>query len=175
MTHTTLIDEARSKLIVALDVPDIISAKKVIDKLGDSVVFYKIGMELIYHGGLDLARELKKQGKKVFIDAKLHDIPRTVLAAARNIETYEPDLLTLHCSSSTYQALQQYRDEGDKSNMKWCFVTMLTSEDDSDLLKKQIRRTAKFHVKGISGRSNKTRCRWYCRLSTRSKNFKKPQ
>ena len=152
MTHATLIDEARGKLIVALDVPDVVSAKKMIDKLGDSVVFYKIGMELIYHGGLDLAKELKEQGKKVFIDAKLHDIPRTVKAAARNIETYGADLLTLHCNSSAYQAFQEYRKEQKhvKSNMKWCFVTMLTSEDDSDLEKMKIRRTAKFHVEKLA-------------------------
>ncbi|MCH9852246.1 MAG: orotidine-5'-phosphate decarboxylase [Alphaproteobacteria bacterium] len=150
MTHATLIDEARGKLIVALDVPNIDLANEMIDKLGDSVVFYKIGMELIYHGGLDLAKKLKEQGKKVFIDAKLHDIPRTVLAAARNIEKYEADLLTLHCNSSAYRAFEQYRAESGKSNMKWCFVTVLTSEDDRDLGKMKIRRTAKFHVKELA-------------------------
>ncbi len=150
MKHATLIDEARSKLIVALDVPNVEEAQKVIDGLGDSVVFYKIGMELIYHGGLDLAKELKKQGKKVFIDAKLHDIPRTVLAAARNIAKYEADLLTLHCNSSAYRAFEQYRAEGGNSNMKWCFVTILTSEDDRDIKRINISGTVKSNVKKLA-------------------------
>ena len=120
---------AREKLIVALDVADCEQAEKLVKELGDEVSFYKIGMELIYHDGLELARILKKQGKKIFIDAKLHDIPRTVLSAARNIAQYKADILTVHCNASCLEAFKIYQDELEKqNNMKWCFVTILTSE-----------------------------------------------
>ncbi len=142
--------EARDKLIVALDVPSVKEACAVVESLGDTVTFYKIGAELIYHGGLDLAKKLKKDGKKIFIDAKLHDIPRTVLAAARNIETYQADILTLHCNSSNYEALKQYRQENENSQMQWCFVTVLTSENDVDFKKLKIRRSVDFHVKKLA-------------------------
>ncbi len=146
-----MMEIARDKLIVALDVPDVEKAKKIIDILGDSVTFYKIGMELIYHGGLELAEKLKKDNKKVFIDAKLHDIPRTVLAAARNIAKHKADFLTLHCNSSNYKALQEYRkSENNEHEMKWCFVTVLTSEDDSDLKRSGITRNVSDHVKELA-------------------------
>jgi len=70
--------DARDRLIVALDVETIEAARALVATLGDAVSFYKIGMELAYGGGLELARELKDAGKRVFIDLKLHDIGATV-------------------------------------------------------------------------------------------------
>jgi hypothetical protein len=65
---------ARDRLIVALDVDSVETARALVARLGDSVSFYKIGMELAYGGGLPLVEELKAGGKKVFVDLKLHDI-----------------------------------------------------------------------------------------------------
>ena len=76
----SLIDP-RDRLIVALDLPSVSAAEAMVARLGDAVSFYKIGMELTYGGGLGLARELAKSGKKIFLDLKLHDIPNTVAAA----------------------------------------------------------------------------------------------
>ena len=70
---------ARDRLIVALDAANVAEAERWVESLGDSVTFYKVGMELIYGGGgLGLAERLIAAGKKVFIDLKLHDIPNTV-------------------------------------------------------------------------------------------------
>ncbi|MFY9832559.1 MAG: orotidine 5'-phosphate decarboxylase / HUMPS family protein, partial [Methylocystis sp.] len=70
--------KARDRLIVALDVESVEAARALISKLGDSVSFYKIGLELAYAGGLGLASELKQADKRVFLDLKLHDIGATV-------------------------------------------------------------------------------------------------
>ncbi|MEP5517927.1 MAG: orotidine 5'-phosphate decarboxylase / HUMPS family protein, partial [Bauldia litoralis] len=76
---------ARDRLIVALDVPDVDAAEALVTGLGDSVTFYKVGMQLIYAGGVDFARNLAVAGKKVFLDAKLLDIDNTVAHAVESI------------------------------------------------------------------------------------------
>ena len=68
----------KDKLIVALDFHTKEDALALVDKLGDSVVFYKVGMELFYRVGSSIIEELKKRNKKIFLDLKLHDIPNTV-------------------------------------------------------------------------------------------------
>ena len=75
----------RDRLIVALDVESVDAARALVATLGDAVSFYKIGMELAYAGGLALAAELKRGGKRVFLDLKLHDIGATVERATRQI------------------------------------------------------------------------------------------
>src|SRR5687768_2520840 len=86
----------RDRLIVALDLPSLAEAEAMVARLGDSVSFYKIGMELTYAGGLSLAERLVADGKKVFIDLKLHDIPNTVERAARQIAKLGASFLTVH-------------------------------------------------------------------------------
>ena len=66
------------KLIVALDVPSYDTARDLVDELGDTVSFYKVGLELLFAGGLDLVSELKVEGKRVFLDMKFLDIGNTV-------------------------------------------------------------------------------------------------
>ena len=72
------INDIRDRLIVALDVPTIWDAYRIVSTLGDGASFYKIGYRLAFAGGLDLARQLVTEGKKVFLDLKLHDIGNTV-------------------------------------------------------------------------------------------------
>jgi orotidine-5'-phosphate decarboxylase len=74
----------KDRLIVALDLPGVAEAEAMIARLGDSVSFYKIGYQLAYAGGLPLAAQLAKSGKKVFLDLKMHDIGNTV---ARGVES----------------------------------------------------------------------------------------
>ena len=69
---------ARDRLIVGLDVPTIAEAEKVVRTLGSTALFYKIGYQLVFAGGLEFARDLAKDGKKVFLDMKLLDIDNTV-------------------------------------------------------------------------------------------------
>lgn len=120
--------EARDRLIVALDVETVEAARALVATLGDAVSFYKIGMELAYGGGLDLARELKDAGKRVFIDLKLHDIGATVERATRQIARMNMDFLTVHAYPQTMAAARAGAGE-----LKLLAVTVMTSYDDADL------------------------------------------
>jgi orotidine-5'-phosphate decarboxylase len=120
----------RDRLIVALDLPDVASAEAMIGRLGDSVTFYKIGYQLGYAGGLPLARKLADQGKKVFIDLKLHDIGNTVARGVESIAALGATFLTVHAYPQTMKAAVEARAG---SNLKILAVTVLTSYDDGDL------------------------------------------
>ena len=87
---------ARDRLIVALDLPSTEAARGMISKLGDAVSFYKIGYQLGFAGGLEFARELIGQGKQVFVDLKLHDIPTTVAAATEACRDVGAAYLSVH-------------------------------------------------------------------------------
>ena len=87
---------ARDRLIVALDVPTVGDARALVARLGSAVTFYKIGLELVMSGGLDLARELVQAGKHVFLDMKLLDIENTVERATRNAAATGATFLTVH-------------------------------------------------------------------------------
>ena len=87
---------ARDRLIVALDVPTIEQARGLVATFGDAVGFYKIGLELAMRGGLDLARELACNQRRVFLDMKLLDIENTVERATRNIAETGATFLTVH-------------------------------------------------------------------------------
>ncbi len=120
----------KEKLIVALDIPDLAAAKKLVDDIGDEVIFYKIGLELMMSGGyFELVKWLKNKGKKVFADLKLYDISETVGRAVKNLAQYEIDLLTVHTASRGImeQAAQN------KGKMQVIGVTVLTNLDQKDL------------------------------------------
>ena len=124
------LDDARDRMIVALDVADTQKATALVSQLGDSVSFYKIGMELVYGGGLDFARDLAASGKKVFLDLKLHDIPNTVKKAAAQVSRLGMTYLTVHAFPQTMKAAL----EGTQgTGTKILGVTVMTSYDDSDL------------------------------------------
>jgi orotidine-5'-phosphate decarboxylase len=121
----------RDRLIVALDVPSVAEAEALVKRLGDSVAFYKIGMELIYGGGgLSLAQELIASGKRVFIDLKLHDIPNTVERATARIAGLGASFLTVHAYPQTLRAAKA---GAAGSGLALLGVTVLTSADDNDL------------------------------------------
>jgi orotidine-5'-phosphate decarboxylase len=121
----------RDRLIVALDLPDAAAAEKMVAGLGETVSFYKIGMELIYGGdGLALARQLIAAGKRVFIDLKLHDIPNTVERATGQIARLGATFLTVHGYPQTMRAAKA---GAAGSGLNILGVTVLTSSDDADL------------------------------------------
>ena len=125
--HTT----SKDKLIVALDLPSTDAARELVDTLGDSVSFYKVGLELLFSGGLDLARDLKRQNKRVFLDMKLLDIGNTVERAVATAATLGLDFLTIHGhDSKTLKAAVKGRGA---SSLKLLAVTVLTSLDAADL------------------------------------------
>ena len=121
---------ARDRLIVALDLPTSAEAEAMIARLGDAVSFYKIGMELAYGGGLPLAEKLIAQGKQVFLDLKLHDIPNTVQRAAAQVARMGATFLTVHAYPQTMAAA---RAGVAGSGLKILAVTVMTSYDDADL------------------------------------------
>ena len=119
------------RLIVALDVPNLIQGMALVDRLGDSVSFYKIGLGMLTGGGLALANELKQErGKRVFLDMKLFDIGATIEAAVRGLAQYDLDFLTVHGDPQVVRAAAEGKAGSD---MKILAVTVLTSLDRADL------------------------------------------
>jgi orotidine-5'-phosphate decarboxylase len=121
--------DPRERLIVALDVPSVEVARVLVGKLGDSVVFYKIGYHLGFAGGLDYAGALIDAGKKVFIDLKLHDIGNTVAHGVKSVARLGASFVTVHAYPQTMKAAVDARD----ANLRILAVTVLTSYDDADL------------------------------------------
>ena len=130
-THTAspnrLPDE---RIICALDVPTTAEAAALVARIGDAVGFYKIGLQLFAVGGMDLARELKAQGSKIFLDWKLHDIGATVEKATANLADADCDLLTVHARPQVMAAAAR---GAAGSTMKVLGVTVLTSLTAEDL------------------------------------------
>ncbi|MGE5158002.1 MAG: orotidine-5'-phosphate decarboxylase [Gemmatimonas sp.] len=120
----------RDRLIVALDLPGVEAAEAMVARLAESVTFYKIGYQLAFAGGLPLVRKLADNGKKVFIDLKLHDIGNTVARGVESIARLGATFLTVHAYPQTMKAACEGRTG---SNLKILAVTVLTSYDDDDL------------------------------------------
>lgn len=121
----------RDKLIVALDVPSYDDARDLVLALGDTVSFYKIGLELLFADGLTLARELTNEGKRVFLDLKFLDIGNTVERAVASAGAIGVDFLTMHGhDTKTLKAAAKGRGG---SALKLLAVTVLTSLDQRDL------------------------------------------
>ncbi len=119
------------RLIVALDVPNALAGLDLVEKLGDAVGFYKIGLGMLTGGGMALANELKAEhGKRIFLDMKLFDIGATVEAAVRGIAQYDLDFLTVHGDPHVIRAA---REGAAGSNLKILGVTILTSLERADL------------------------------------------
>jgi orotidine-5'-phosphate decarboxylase len=118
------------RVIVALDVPTVTEARRIIDTLGESGNFYKIGYRLAFAGGLDLAQELKRAGRKVFLDLKLHDIGNTVREGVESVAGLGLDFLTVHAYPQTMRGAVEGRGE---AGLRLLAVTALTSYDDGDL------------------------------------------
>ena len=120
---------ARERLIFALDVPDLGRALQLVDTLGNSVVFYKLGLEFFLSGHyFELAAELRARGKKIFADLKLFDIPATVASAVRQLARHEVNFCTVHGNDSMLRAAAEA-----KADMQILAVTALTSLDQGDL------------------------------------------
>ena len=124
-----------AELIVALDVSSVAEVEQTIDRLGDAVTFYKIGLELFSAEGPEVVRIVKGRGKKVFLDLKLHDIPRTVERAVKSGAALGVDLMTIHASGgrAMIRAAKDAALSCGNHAPKILAVTMLTSLDQPDL------------------------------------------
>jgi orotidine-5'-phosphate decarboxylase len=121
---------ARERLIVALDLPSVDAAEKMVAALGEAVVFYKIGYQLAFAGGLPFAAGLIASGKQVFLDLKLHDIGNTVQKGVESVAQMGATFLTVHGYPQTMKAAVAGKRG---STLRILAVTVLTSYDDADL------------------------------------------
>ncbi|MCZ8182772.1 MAG: orotidine-5'-phosphate decarboxylase [Beijerinckiaceae bacterium] len=122
--------ELRERVIVALDLPDIAAASAMVERLGDAGRFYKIGYELAFVGGIELAKTLIAAGKHVFLDLKLHDIPNTIEKGVSQIAGLGARFLTVHAYPQTMRAAAK---GAAGSTLTVLGVSVLTSMDDADL------------------------------------------
>ena len=123
--------KADPRLIVALDLPTRAEAEAMVEALGDAVSFYKIGLQLLAAGGADMARDLRRRGRKVFLDWKLHDIGATVEKATAAVAASGGcDFLTVHAEPQVLAAAVRGRDG---APIKILGVTVLTSLSGQDL------------------------------------------
>jgi len=121
---------ARERLIVGLDVPTVKDAETIVTALGDDILFYKIGYQLAFAGGLEFARDLAADGKKIFLDMKLLDIDNTVASGVENIAKMGMSMLTLHAYPKAMRAAVAAAKGSDLCLLG---VTVLTSMDEQDL------------------------------------------
>ena len=124
--------------IAALDVPTRDDAERLVERLGTSVSYYKVGMELFYALGGDIVAWLKEREKKVFLDLKLHDIPHTVGNGLCSLLRLRPDILNVHTAGglrmmqTASEALHHAADQAGIPCPKLIGVTVLTSMDAQD-------------------------------------------
>lgn len=133
MSDTSLLSKKpvapSDRLIFALDVPTIDEAREWVERLGDSVTFYKLGLEFCMGGHyFELLEELVARGKKVFADLKFYDVPATVAGAVKNLARSGAYCATLHGVSSIYASAVPV-----KGDMRLLAVTVLTSFDAGDV------------------------------------------
>jgi orotidine-5'-phosphate decarboxylase len=121
---------ARERLIVGLDVPTLKEAEAIVDTLGEDILWYKIGYQLVFAGGLEFARELAASGKNIFLDMKLLDIDNTVASGVENIAKMGMSMLTLHAYPKAMRAAVA---AAEGSGLCLLGVTVLTSMDEEDL------------------------------------------
>ena len=119
----------RERLIFAMDVADPQAARELVERLGDSVLFYKLGLELFMSGGyFELLDWMVARGKKIFVDLKFFDVPPTVAAAVRRLRNRGVTFATIHGNQAIMEAAAAV-----KGDVKILAVTVLTSLDRGDL------------------------------------------
>lgn len=130
--------EVRNRLIVALDVASMADVKQLVETLGDAVSYYKIGMQLFYSVGMECLTYLREQGKDVFLDLKMHDIPNTVAQGAASLTRLGVTMINVHASGgqAMMQAAAEKVAETAKTlnipRPKLIAVTILTSMNDAE-------------------------------------------
>jgi orotidine-5'-phosphate decarboxylase len=131
-SHLSRVPNGQTELIVALDYARADSALQLVKQLAGLPVIFKVGSELFLHAGPALVRELVHQKCRVFLDLKFHDIPNTVVSAARQAATLQVELFTLHLSggSAMVRAVREELDQIPELRPKLIGVSVLTSFDD---------------------------------------------
>ncbi|WP_395944202.1 orotidine-5'-phosphate decarboxylase [Brevundimonas sp.] len=161
MTETSTVAPNRGpdeRIICALDVPTVAEAAALVARVQDAVGFYKIGLQLFAAGGMDLARDLKAEGCKVFLDWKLHDIGATVEKAAANLAEAGCDLLTVHARPQVMAAAARGVAGSDLKVLGVTVLTSLTAEDliaddhtlsPAELVERRVRQALEAGIDGV--------------------------
>src|SRR5438309_10038117 len=123
----------RDRLAVALDLPSEHEALKLVDRLGQTCQWFKVGMELYYAAGNSIVQQLRDRGFDVFLDLKLHDIPNTVAGAVRSVSCTGASLLTLHAAGGEKMMRAAVQAASRPDSPRLLAVTVLTSMDGTDL------------------------------------------
>jgi orotidine-5'-phosphate decarboxylase len=131
---------AKDKIIVALDLPSVDTARKLISVLGEDVSWYKIGLQLFALGGPTFVQEIKSSGAKIFLDLKFHDIPNTVRSAVESACSLRVDMLTIHLSGGSEMCQAAMKGRGETST-QILGVTVLTSQTEVTLSEIGIQRS----------------------------------
>ncbi|HAS82501.1 MAG TPA: orotidine-5'-phosphate decarboxylase [Verrucomicrobia bacterium] len=134
----------KPELIVALDVPSAAAIPDIVNRLPEAVRFYKVGLELFVASGPDALTFLQQRGKRIFLDLKLHDIPRTVARAVGSASGYGVALLTVHAGGG--RAMLTAAAEACPAGLDIVAVTTLTSLDQGDLTELGVSRDLRTHT-----------------------------
>jgi len=145
-------NDPRSRLIVALDVPDRAAALATVERLSGHAGYFKLGLEIFTREGPRLVEEIRGRGEKIFLDLKLHDIPNTVRGAVRSACRLGIDMLTLHASGGpemlSAAALEARSSESPPLLLA---VTALTSLSREDVQKLGVSGTVEQWVERLAG------------------------
>jgi len=133
------VEQAKDRIIVALDVATAAEAREIVTELGDSVGAFKIGSQLFTSAGPDFVRELTAAGHRIFLDLKFHDIPNTVANAALEAARLGVWMLNVHALGGgemmkrTADAVRSVSEREGLTRPLVIAVTVLTSSDDATL------------------------------------------
>ncbi|HEY0566463.1 MAG TPA: orotidine-5'-phosphate decarboxylase [Terriglobales bacterium] len=144
------------RIVVALDYPDASSALKLVNTLGESISFYKIGLQLFTAEGTDVVRAIKERGKRVFLDLKFHDIPNTVAGAVASVSKLGVDMLTVHAGGGT--AMMRAAVDAAAAGPLVLGVTVLTSISAADLLTLGVTQTPAEYVHHLAQLASEAGC-----------------
>lgn len=125
--------DAKDRLILALDVPSISEAERLLDRVGDGVSFVKVGLELFTAAGPDIVKKILARQKRVFLDLKFLDIEETVKRATATVADLGVEFLTIHANRKALRGALEGRKGGTATSMKLLAVTLLTNLDTKDL------------------------------------------
>ncbi len=124
---------AKDRLILAMDVPSLGAAERLLDQVGEGVSWVKVGLELFTAVGPDIIKTVQSHHKQVFLDLKFLDIEETVKRATASVSNLGVDFLTIHANRKALRGALEGRKGGSASTMKLLAVTVLTNLDSNDL------------------------------------------
>ena len=133
MASTASMLTPKDRLAIALDLPNEHDAMKLIDRLGNTCQWFKVGLELYYSAGNSIVKQLRDRGLSVFLDLKLHDIPNTVAGAVRSATSAGASLLTVHASGGAAMMSAAAEAASAPGSPRLLAVTVLTSMDANQL------------------------------------------